>query len=324
MVRRVDEAVASMESLLTGLLDLSRLDSGTLVPRLQTVALQPMFDAIAAHEGDAARRKGLAFRLRPSTLAVRCDPVLLEQIVRNFVSNAVRYTDAGGVLLAARMRGGRVLVQVWDTGRGIAADRHDAVFEEFVQLEHPQRDRSQGLGLGLTIAKRGAALLGAQLMLASQPGRGSCFGLALSPAGSGEWHAAEPEALEPLLVGQTVVLVEDDVAAREALAARLAAWGAKVLAFATPHAMRVALDALPPQERHAVLVITDQRLPGGSGLDVIELARRRFGALPALVVTANASPQEIARLTASGAGVLHKPLRAEQLRAAIRAALSTP
>jgi signal transduction histidine kinase/CheY-like chemotaxis protein len=321
MVGKVDEAVASMESLLAGLLDLSRLDSGTLRPRVQRVALQPMFDAIAAHEAEAARRKGLALRLRPTALAVHSDPLLLEQILRNFVSNAVRYTDAGGVLLAARVRRGRVLLQVWDTGRGIAADQQDAVFEEFVQLDNPQRDRSQGLGLGLAIVRRSAALLGARPMLASRPGRGSCFGLAVPLAGSGAPLTTEPELVEPLLAGQTVVLVEDDAAVREAMTARLSAWGAGVMAFAAPHALRVALDALPTHERRASLIITDQRLPGGSGLDVIELARRRFGALPALVVTGNTSPHEIAQLSASGARVLHKPFRAEELLGAIRALL---
>ncbi len=322
MVARVDEAVASMEALLAGLLDLSRLDAGTVRPRLRTVPLQPLFEAIAAHEGEAARRKGLALRVRPTPLAVQADPLLLEQVLRNFVGNAVRYTDAGGVLIAARRRGPRVLVQVWDTGRGIPPSQREAVFEEFVQLDNPQRDRSQGLGLGLAIVRRGAALMQAPLSLASREGRGACFGIALPLADGGAATLPQDVRPEPLLVGQTVVLVEDDAAVREAMTARLSAWGAQVQAHASPHALRTALDALPPSERRAALLITDQRLPGGSGLDVVALVRRRYGMLPALIVTGNTSPREIARLTASGLRVLHKPFRAEELLAAIRAVMA--
>ncbi len=321
MVQRVDEAVASMEALLGGLLDLSRLDSGALRLRPQAVPLQPMFDAIAAHEGEAARRKGLALRVRPTRLAAHADPLLLEQIVRNLVSNAVRYTDAGGVLLTARRRAGRVLLEVRDSGQGIPAPQREAIFEEFVQLDNPQRDRSQGLGLGLAIVRRSAVLIGATLTLASTPGRGSCFGVSVASAASAAVPAGEPERPEPLLAGQTVLLVEDDAAVREALAARLGAWGARVLAFGAPHALRQALDALAPQDRHAALVVTDQRLPGGSARDVIELVRRRYGTLPALVVTGNTAPHEIAALADLGARVLYKPFRADELRSAIRAVL---
>jgi len=323
MVARVDEAVAAMESLLAGLLDLSRLEAGTVRVRPQRVPLQPLFDAVAVHEDEAARRKGLRLRVRPTRRAVWADPVLLEQIVRNLVSNAVRYTDAGGVLVAARpATGGRVRVQVWDTGRGIASAQQAAVFEEFVQLDNPQRERSQGLGLGLALVQRSAALLGAALALRSVPGRGSCFSLDL-PAEDGPAPAPAPlHDTERWLAGQRVLLVEDDAAVRDALVSRLAAWGAEVQAHDGPGALRQALDALPPGAHRARLLVTDLRLPGGSGWDVVTLVRQRFGPLPVLVVTGNTAPADLAALAASGLAVLHKPFRADDLRAAIGQALA--
>jgi signal transduction histidine kinase/ActR/RegA family two-component response regulator len=323
MVVKVDEAVAAMESLLAGLLDLSRLESGTVRARWQRVPLQALFDAVAVHESETARRKGLALRVRPTDLAVQADPVLLEQIVRNLVSNAVRYTDVGGVLLAARRSGpGQLSIQVWDTGPGIAPDKQAAVFEEFVQLDNPQRDRSKGLGLGLAIVQRSAALLHAPLQLRSRLGRGSCFSftLGLADGATAQVPARAPD--ERWLAGMQIVLVEDDMAVREALVTRLQAWGAQVRAHAEPRALRQALDALQPGERQADLLITDLRLPGGTGFDVVDLARRRFGPLPVLVITGNTAPTELAQLEARQVPVLHKPFRADELRSALSLALA--
>jgi signal transduction histidine kinase len=188
VIDKLHDAARTLERLVHGLLDLSRLDAGAAPARLAPVDLAALFEAVAGHEGEAARAKGLRFRVRPGAPTVMSDPVLLEQVVRNLASNAVRYTHRGGVVLAARRRaGGRVLVQVWDTGRGIAPHQQQAVFEEFVRvgpgltgdaLAGPG-DTAQGVGLGLAIARRAATALGATLALRSQPGRGSCFTLDL-------------------------------------------------------------------------------------------------------------------------------------------------
>ncbi len=134
LIDKTDEAVAAMEDLVKGLLDISRFDSGKVQPQFVPVNLQRLFASIESHEGAAAREKGLSLRFRPTQAAVRSDPLLLEQILRNLVGNAVRYAERGGVLVAARRRGGGLVLQVWDTGVGIAPEHHGAIFEEFMQV----------------------------------------------------------------------------------------------------------------------------------------------------------------------------------------------
>lgn len=318
MIDRVDEALASMETLLKGLLDLSRLESGAARVRLERVPLQALFDAIAVHETEAAARKGLRLRFRPTALAVRSDPVLLEQILRNLVTNAVRYTEQGTVLVAARRRGGQVLLQVWDTGIGIREADQAIVFDEFVQVGNPARESAKGLGLGLSIVKRSAAVLGHELQLRSRVGHGSCFSLLVPRAD--DVQPLPPAATGPAqpLAGRRITVVDDEPAVLESMAERLCAWGAEVRALDGLPALRASLPPSPDEgDRYADLLITDQRLPGGSGLLVIELVRQRCGPLPVLVVTGDTAPADLALLEASGVPVLHKPFRAEELLAAI-------
>lgn len=318
MIDRVDDAVASLGVLLKGLLDLSRLDSGTVKPRIERFALQPLFDAIATHEREAARVAGLRLRLRPTRLAVLSDPLLLEQILRNLVSNGLRHSERGGVLVTARSRDGqRVLLQVWDTGRGIPPEQQAAVFEEFVQLDAEARDRPRGLGLGLAIVRRCARLLGCPLSLRSKVGRGSCFSLELPLAEEAGVATARTESSVRPLSGWRVLLVEDDAAVRDALTLRLQQWGAQVRAF---DGMAGLVAGLPGLTQRVDLVVTDNRLPGGSAMRVVDAVRQHAGGVAALVVTGDTSPQELAALLDTGLPVLHKPFRAEQLLVAIEAA----
>jgi CheY-like chemotaxis protein len=322
MMDRVNEAVAALEALLKGLLDLSRFDAGIIRPRPQPVALQPLFDAIVAHEGEAARLKGLSLRFRATGVVVQSDPVLLEQIVRNLVNNAVRYTDRGGVLVGLRRRGReRVLLQVWDTGWGIPPSQHDAVFEEFAQLG-TGRDRVRGLGLGLALVKRAAVLLDHPLRLHSVPQRGSCFSLELPVTHALPQPQAMPEPERQPLAGVGIVLVEDESAVREAMSLQLRRWGARVETFDGLPALEQALQAHTSNGTQPAwdLLVSDNRLPGADSLCVIGRVRRACGALPALVVTGDTSPSDLAALTESGVPVLHKPFRAAELLAAIESA----
>ena len=322
---KADESVAAMETLLTGLLDLSRLESGTVKVNWQAIYLQDIFSAIHTHESTAAGRKGLRLSFRPTSALVMTDPMLLERSVRNLVSNAIRYTERGGVLVGVRRRAGgqRLLIEVWDTGIGIPTTDQAAIFDEFVQLgdvPHPQ-----GLGLGLAIIRRSIDMLGYRLALRSVPGRGSCFRIELPALTDQTAHPLarmkEEETKAQCLAGQVVVLIEDDHTLREALQERLDTWGAEVHAFADLPELRVWLDtaALAP-----TIVISDGHLPSGSGVDAIDLVRCRHGgshpALIELLITGHIGSEEAAQARSRGVPLLQKPFRAGALLASLRAA----
>jgi signal transduction histidine kinase/CheY-like chemotaxis protein len=324
MLMRITESVGALEELLRGLLDLSRLDSGTVTPARQTVRLGGLYTAVALHAQPVALAKGLRLRFRGDALGVRSDPVLLQQMLMNLVDNALRYTDRGGVLVSARRRGdGRVLLQVRDTGRGIAAPHQQTVFEEFVQLDNTERDRRKGLGLGLAIVKRSAALLDHALRLQSTPGRGSCFSITLPfeaialPAMTALASIAEP----PTLAGMRLWLLDDEPSVREALTARLMAWGAQVESFGRLAELEagIARGLTAPHALH-----TDHRLPDGNGLQAIDSVRSQHGAIPALVLTGDTGPDELAQFRARGVPVLHKPFHHSELRALLAAWAPTP
>ena len=317
---RLGRAVASLESLLAGLLDLSRLDAGTVDVHRSAVPLQPMLEAIADHEGLNARHKGIRLHVRRTDAVAWSDPVLLEQVLRNLIGNAVRYTHEGGVLVGVRRRGAQLRLDIWDTGRGISAQDQARVFDEFVQLGNPGRDRNQGLGLGLAIVRRAMRLLGHELRLRSVPDQGSCFSIILPAhvnASATPPHTAHPEAslheIRAASPGQAwrVLLVEDELAIRHALTQMLTSWGMQVeagpgLGWATSRA-----------DMPWDLVISDHRLNDGSGRAVVDALRLVHPGLPALIITGDTAPQQLAELADSGLAVLHKPFRAEKLRAMI-------
>ena len=326
VVARLQAAVASMQSLLDGLLDLSRLDPLVVQARLQAVPLQPLLDAIAHHEQAAATAKGLRLRLRPTTLAVQADPVLLEQVLRNLVSNALRYTSHGGVLVAARPLGSAaVRLQVWDTGIGIATADQARVFDEIVQLGNPGRDRRLGLGLGLAIAQRCAVAMGTAVGLRSTPGRGSCFSIVLPGRTSSPVSAAPMPAVdEQPLAGLSLWVLDDDQALREALVMRLQQWGARVLALGSLAALQEALAkaVLAPASRPALL-LTDQRMADGSGALAVHRTKASLGAdLPCLLVTGDPDASDTRALVMAGVPLLSKPFAMPALLRALKQALA--
>jgi len=318
---RLTRAVRSMESLLKGLLDLSRLDSGVVEVQRQRVQLQTLLDAVASHEAEAARQKGLSLRVRRTPALVWTDPVLLEQVLRNLVGNAIRHTQHGGVLVGVRRKGGPGAVwevQVWDTGPGIRPEDQPRIFEAFVQLGNPGRERSQGLGLGLAIVQRAANLLQHPLRVQSQVGRGSCFAVCLPSAApsASPTAAPAPDAALSQLDGRRVLVIEDDEALGESLVLWLRNWGLDAVAG---HSLGW-VQAQAPQ--HWDMVVSDHRLPDGSGRDVIQHLRGHQPGLPALIITGDTSPQQLAELAASGLPVLHKPFRADKLKALLAQGLA--
>ena len=330
LTQRLSEAVISMENQLKGLLDLSRLDAGDIVARPQRVCLSTLCQSILSHEQLNARDKGLRLRAHaPKHLQAWADPVLLEQVLRNLVGNAVRHTRRGGVLVGVRTQGNRLRVEVWDTGPGIAVDDQRRVFDEFVQLGTGS-GHSQGLGLGLAIARRAAILLGTRLSLRSRPGRGSCFSLdvprdlgvrtprsALPPTSASEAPSdapsdtpTAPSSAQPTS-GRRVLLVEDEAPLRQALALLFQDWGWQVDACASLSELKQ--QAQGPWQ----LLVSDHRLPDGFGGDVLRWARRQQPDLPALVITGDTAPEQLRELAALNVPVLHKPFRPEKMRAMV-------
>jgi len=344
LVARLQAAVASMQRLLDGLLDLSRLDPLVVQARVRAVPLQTLWDGLAQHDQAAASARGLRLRLRPTNLVVQADPVLLEQILRNLVSNALRYTARGGVLVAARVtRSGAVRLQVWDTGIGMAPADQARVFDEFVQLHNPGRDRDLGQGLGLAIAQRSAAAMGSSVVLRSVPGRGSCFSIVLPCASdaasiiatatataTATAHTAAANAPagapdEQPLNGRVLWVLDDDAALRDAMVMRLQQWGAQVVPLASVAALHALLaEAVQARAVHPSLFMTDQRMPDGSGALAVRLVRDALGAsLPCLLVTGDPEASDSRLLVQAGVPLLTKPFGMSALLQALGGALQS-
>lgn len=302
----------ALDSLVEALLDVSRLDGGAVVPHLQPVRLADLFDRLAPEFAVLADARGLQFRLRPTELWVHSDEIQLERMLRNLLSNALNHTAAGGVLLAARRRGEQVRLAVWDTGPGIAPEHQARIFDEFVQLQNPGRDRRRGHGLGLAIVARLSRLLQHPVTLASRLGRGSCFSL-WAPWAPPRAATVRPEGLALPLQGLRVALVEDDDAVRDATVSLLQAWGCRVWAGA---AVAPLLGQLQAEGAAIDRIVSDWRLEAGDGIEAIAALRRHAGAtLPALLLSGETLPMDTLQLAAAHITPARKPLPAPALRA---------
>ena len=325
LVHSINESVDALEGLFGELLDITRIDTGGVEVRTEPVRLRELFARLRLHFEPLAFEKGLQLTLRGGDRIVRADPVLLERILRNLVSNALRYTDDGGVLVAARARGERVLLQVWDSGIGIAEASLPHIFDEFYQVQGPRPlapQQRKGLGLGLAIVKRLAALMEAPLTVRSRAGHGSVFELEL-PAGRSTRGLDAPAAgirapIGLALDGRLVLVVEDEAAVREGLVVLLQAWGAEVLAFEALDAVEAWLDASPPSMPDLLLV--DYRLPDGrTGIDALALVRAHWSGstLPAVVITGSTLGGHEAQAEQHDYHLLTKPVLPARLRAMI-------
>jgi CheY-like chemotaxis protein len=253
-----------------------------------------------------------------TSVRVRSDPVLLERILGNFLSNALRYTPEGGcVMLAVRQRADHTLIQIRDNGPGIAAASQQAIFQEFVQLHNPQRDRSQGLGLGLAIVQRLSQLLNHPIGLRSCPGHGSSFSIRLPLCTHSNSHPeplAQPDPAEPpTLEGCRILLVEDDTLVRESYTHLLQLWQCETRAHAQADTALADLES-PNWCPH--LVIADHRLAGPlNGRQLIQQIRQRLGAeLPAVVMTGDTEDLALRQVGTSNLRILYKPVKPAELR----------
>jgi signal transduction histidine kinase/CheY-like chemotaxis protein len=322
LVERIEAAVGAMNELFNALLDISKLDAGVLSTDVSDFPIVQLLDRIESTFADAARDKGLSFRLVSSGAWVRSDFILLERILLNLVSNAVRYTVAGGVLVGCQRRGETVRIDVWDSGPGIPEDQRRSIFGEFYRLAG--RNTHGGLGLGLAIVDRLCGLLDHPIGLASAIGTGSRFSITVPAAAVRTQIAASQAALAPavdMASGKLVIVIDDDAMVLDAMGGMLRNWGCRVVAVATPG---VALAALAGGERPD-LIISDYRLANGqSGFAAIAELRQELGAsIPAFLISGDTAPERLREARQSGHRLLHKPVSPMKLRAMLSELLRT-
>jgi CheY-like chemotaxis protein/anti-sigma regulatory factor (Ser/Thr protein kinase) len=306
-----------MDGLFTALLDISRLDAGVVEVHRRSFAIEPLLTRICGDHADEARAKDVALVMKRSVAVVHSDPVLLGRILSNLISNAVRYTDHGRIVVACRPRGPAVAIQVWDTGRGIPQDQQERVFQEYYQLGNAERDRAKGLGLGLAIVRRMTDLLDCKLMLHSRVGRGSCFELTIPLSRrASEPVEARPAALSGALARGLIVVIDDELAIQQAMGSLLTGWGHDVV---TAGSGDEAIQRLSSRPDRPDLVICDYRLRDDeNGITVIERMRLEYNQdIPAMLITGDTAPDRLAEARASELILLHKPVSNSKLRSAI-------
>ena len=320
MIQSQQESLESMTSLLNSLLDISRLDAGAFEPRLESFPIENLLNRLTTEFSRQARHKGLTFEAVPCEVLVRSDPDLLGEIIQNFVSNAIRYTDEGGVRLCCERDGDEVVISVRDTGIGIPAEQLDSIFREFHQVRRDDRKR-EGVGLGLAITRRLADLLQHPISVESTPGQGSCFSIRV-PLASQATVPEQPASTQQAGAARSglVILVEDDLAVAKAWGSLLSSVGYRVVsaASATEARLKAAeLDGAPD------LIISDFHLADGSnGIEAVTGVREQVGlCVPAFVVTGDTSRvvHEVEKL--SDCRVLSKPVGPDTLLNLARAAI---
>ncbi|MBF8669326.1 PAS domain S-box protein [Pseudomonas putida] len=317
LVERTHQALEGAEDLLTDLLDISRLDQAAVKPDVALYRLDELFGPLVSEFRTVADAAGLKLRARIGDFAINTDLRLMTRILRNFLSNACRYTDQGRILLGARRRGVHLRLEVWDTGRGIAADRLQAIFLEFNQLDVGRAADRKGVGLGLAIVERIAKILGYRVGVRSWPGRGSMFSIDV-PIGEAmplpiHQAAPQPGAGNPL-PGRRLLVLDNEVSILESMGALLGQWGCEVVTATDQAGALLALQGRAPE-----LILADFHLDHGVvGCEVVRHLREHFGAaIPAVIITADRSDQCRRSLNKLGAPLLNKPVKPGKLRAVL-------
>ncbi|HXE39661.1 MAG TPA: ATP-binding protein [Azonexus sp.] len=310
LVMGMEDCILGLSGLLTNLLDLSKLEAGVVKPKIDDFSVFEFFASLESIYAPEARTKGLRLHVVPTRLIGCCDAILLTRIVGNFIDNAIRYTARGGVVVGCRRRQGKLWIEVWDSGIGIAANNTAVIFEEFRQLDDGADKK--GSGLGLAIVAKVAALLGLEISVRSWPGRGSVFAIEL-PCGKAQ-EVSTPTAGEPACRPLRIAIVDDNALVRQAMTAALQGLGHQVIDAPNGWALLLRLAGFHPD-----IIVSDYRLAyGENGYDVISAARREIGAeLPALIITGDTNPALIAEMSERGIFVLHKPFDSLKLQACL-------
>lgn len=317
LVERTHQALEGAEDLLTDLLDISKLDQAAVKPDLAVYRLDEMLAPLVSEFQSVAEAAGLELRVRFGDFALFTDLRLMTRILRNFLSNACRYTERGSILLAARRRGDQLRLEVWDTGRGIAADRLESIFLEFNQLDVGRAADRKGVGLGLAIVERIAKILGYRVQVESRPGRGSRFSIQVPLAARVplpiSLQAPQPGTGNPL-PGRRLLVLDNELSILESMAALLGQWGCEVLTATDQTAALAVLQGRAPE-----LILADFHLDHGvTGCEVVQQLREHFQQpLPAVIITADRSDQCRRALQQLGAPLLNKPVKPGKLRAVL-------
>jgi signal transduction histidine kinase/CheY-like chemotaxis protein len=316
LVGQIGGSVTAMDGLFNSLLDISRLDAGVVESQVEDFSIGALIERVCRDHLAEAKAKGLRLVWSRCSAIVRTDPFLLERILRNLVSNAVRYTDRGRIVVGCR-RGNRLRVEVWDTGRGIPLDQQREVFREFFQLGNVERDRAKGLGLGLAIVDRLAKLLDCPVALRSAPGKGSVFKIAV-PLAQGELLRGQNISEAPMYVTPRglILVIDDDEVIQSAMRSLLSSWGHDVIVAGSTAEM---LDRIATRSPRPDLIICDYRLRDGeNGIDAIRrLQSKDNERVPAILITGDTAPDRLQEAQESGLVLLHKPVAEIKLRATV-------
>ncbi|PWC32196.1 histidine kinase [Azospirillum sp. TSO22-1] len=316
-LRNLERGLDALKGLLDSLLDVSRLDAGLVVPEIEDFPISDVLDEIAAATAPVAAAKGLLWRVAPCMAVVRSDRTLLSRMLRNLVENAVRYTADGAVALECRVETEALTLTVRDSGIGIPPDQLGRIWEEFHQVGNPERDRTQGLGLGLAIVRRLSALLGHPVEVRSEVGRGSAFRIRV-PLGATTTRPAAATPAEPPASGEGrfAVLVDDDAIVLMGLQAILTEWGYDVLIAGSADQ---AVERLEADGRRPDIVVADYRLREGRvGTEAILRVRDLRGAdIPGVILTGETGPECQHDAALHHFTVVHKPVTPRELGAAL-------
>jgi two-component system, sensor histidine kinase len=307
---KANNAFASVEQLLESILDISRIDSGSVAANVTSVALSELFSTLAAEFQPIAEKKGLKLVTVHSRQFVHSDPGLLRRVVQNLMANAIRYTESGRVLLGLRKCGDSVRIEVWDTGMGIPAGKTKEVFEEFRRLNKDAPAGTKAMGLGLAIVERISKLLGHEINVRSWLGSGSCFSITVplsEPSEKPVQIAAGSGRGSSDLRGMTAIVVENDLQILEGMVELLEARGVKAIPTVSAEE---ALEAMESIGAAPDVIVADYHLDSGTGIDAIKLLRQSCGqAVPAIIITADHTAEVETQIAAENVILLYKPIR---------------
>jgi signal transduction histidine kinase/CheY-like chemotaxis protein len=319
ILERAQQASDSLSSLLDALLDISKLDALITQPNRSVFAIQLLFRELESEFMQLAERQNIRLTFVQSSALVDSDPILLGQILRNLITNALRYTRQGRILVGCHRRNGQLNIEVHDTGIGIPADQQQAIFTEFYQVANKERDRQKGLGLGLAIVKRTAQLLAHEIGLRSTEGKGSCFFVTVPLANeSMNRYPPRPEPALPAFnaYGKLVVVIENEVEIRIAMHNLLQDWGCQVV---SADSIEEAIPLLERIDTPISAILTDYGLAEDfNGIDAINALRQRYGAaLPALIITGDTTRETYEAARQAQLPVLYKPVNTNVLRSTL-------